>query len=70
MFKTRIVCARWLMVDDRFKMGGSMYRITKFDINRQLGRVEIEAYNIAAAEESTLFASFPTNVRIKIYNLA
>ena len=68
MFETRIVCARRLMIDDRFKMGGNMYRIQGLFNDRYNGRTELVAVDIKNPL-SVITASFNYNVRIKIYNL-
>lgn len=68
MFVTRVVCARWLMIDDRFKIGGTMYRVQNLHTDRYNGRTEVIAYDITNSR-SIVTASFNNNVRIKIYNL-
>lgn len=68
MLESRIVCARSLMIDDRFKMGGKMYRIQSLFNDRYSGRTELVATDINNPE-SIIAASFFNNVRIKIYNL-
>lgn len=68
MLKSKIVCARHLMIDDRFKMGGNMYRIQRLFNDRYAGRTELVAHDVDDPF-SMITASFNNNVRIKIYNL-
>lgn len=67
MYDVRIVHSRKLMIDDRFKMAGSMYRIT--DVAPSvLSEVVIWAYNIENPSE-TIMLNVGALAHFKIYNL-
>ena len=65
MFKTSMQRARLLLVDDRFKLGGAMYRIRM--ITRNASVTTIEAYDIKDHSHQ-IRVELPHHTRMKIYN--
>ena len=65
MFKTRVLRARIVMVDDRFKMGGTMYRINMLARNKSL--TMLEAYAIENPSHQ-IYLELPHHTKMKIYN--
>lgn len=66
MYKTRIVHARRLMIDDRFKVAGSLYRVK--DVSpTPFTTTTIWAYDVETDAEILLTVSSLSH--FKIYNL-
>lgn len=66
-FKTHQYAASALMQDDRFRMGGKMYRITALTAN-QFGDLIISARPTRRNREESIALIVPMDVRFKVYN--
>ena len=65
MFKVSVCRASSMLVDDRFKMGGIMYRIQM--IARNASVTMIEAYNIKNPSHQ-IYVELPNHTMMKIHN--
>ncbi len=70
MFKTSIRLVTQLLVDDRFKMGGTMYRISEINPGVPEGSMHIRFYPIDHEPLDFLYAmTVSQDAVFKIYNL-
>lgn len=63
---TSIVPANRLVADDRFKMGGSMYRIA--DTSPNLYNEQIIWFHLLETSSFTMQMVVPQDLKFKIYN--
>ena len=50
MFKTSTVSASFLQQDDRFKMGGQMFRIIETRLTKSWRKIRIQAHHVDAVD--------------------